>query len=68
MFTQVQIILIALFLFILVSTKNLGNRPAIIIFVATTLLHMYDHMYRVKRGPEHLFFLPKKEGYCGKCA
>jgi len=34
------------------------------------LLHMYDHLYRVQRGPEKLFFLPqaKKEGYscCGK--
>ena len=34
------------------------------------LLHMYDHLYRVKRGPERLFFLPqaKKEEYtcCGK--
>ena len=52
MFTQVQVILIALFLFILVSTKNLGNRPAIIIFVATTLLHMYDHLFLLKRGKE----------------
>lgn len=36
------------------------------------ILHLYDHMYRVKRGPEHLFFLPKKEGYkgggCSTCA
>jgi hypothetical protein len=25
------------------------------------LLHMYDHMYRVQRGPEKLFFLGKTE-------
>jgi hypothetical protein len=32
------------------------------------LLHVYDHMYRVKRGPEQLFFLPKKEAYgCMAC-
>ena len=36
------------------------------------LLHMYDHLYRVKRGPEKLFLLPgdeKKENYCatGAC-
>jgi hypothetical protein len=34
------------------------------------LLHMYDHLYRVKRGPERLFFLPqaKKEEYgCMGC-
>lgn len=36
------------------------------------ILHLYDHLYRVKRGPEHLFFLPQKEGYkgggCSACA
>jgi hypothetical protein len=37
------------------------------------LLHMYDHMYRVQRGPEKLFFLGKtekmghKEKYCAGC-
>jgi hypothetical protein len=36
------------------------------------LLHMYDHLYRVKRGPEKLFLFPgddKKENYCatGAC-
>lgn len=32
------------------------------------LLHMYDHLYRVKRGDESLFFLPKKEKYgCKSC-
>jgi len=37
------------------------------------LLHMYDHMYRVQRGPEKLFFLGKtekmghKEKYCASC-
>jgi hypothetical protein len=34
------------------------------------MLHMYDHLYRVKRGPERLFFLPqaKKEEYgCMGC-
>ncbi|AGH31002.1 hypothetical protein MPVG_00182 [Micromonas pusilla virus 12T] len=52
MFTQVQIVLLAVFLFVLVTTKNLGNRPAIAIFAATTLLHMYDHLFLVKRGKE----------------
>jgi hypothetical protein len=33
------------------------------IALAIGLLHVYDHMYRVKRGPEHLFFLPRAEGY-----
>lgn len=35
------------------------------------ILHLYDHLYRVKRGPEHLFFLPKegyKVGGCNTCA
>ena len=35
--------------------------------VAYALFHLYDHLYRVKRGPENLFFLPKKEAYCGAC-
>jgi len=36
--------------------------------IAIALLHMYDHLYRVKRGDEHLFLLPKKEKYgCKSC-
>jgi hypothetical protein len=35
------------------------------------LLHMYDHLYRVERGPEKLFLFPgaeKKEHYCASGA
>ncbi len=36
--------------------------------LALALLHLYDHLFLVKRGSEHLFFLPRKESYgCKGC-
>jgi len=38
------------------------------IALAITLLHMYDHLYRVQRGEERFFLFPKKEKYgCMAC-
>jgi len=40
-----QTIMVAILILILVTTKNLGNRPAIVLAVAMTLIHMYDHYF-----------------------
>jgi hypothetical protein len=67
-FTAVQIILTALVLWYMITARK--NKGMVLGAFALTisLLHIYDHLFRVKRGPEHLFFLPKKENYgCQMC-
>ena len=65
--TVVQIMMIAITIayYFLVRKVNGAVIASSLLFIS--LLHIYDHLYRVKRGPEELFFLPKKEGYCGMC-
>ena len=47
---------------------DVGGRKIPCLALTVALLHVYDHMYRVKRGPERLFFLPQKEAYgCQAC-
>jgi len=58
-----QTIMVAILILILVTTKNLGNRPAIVLAVAMTLLHMYDHIFLLKRGKEKKLV----ENYCSAC-
>ena len=67
-FTLVQYGMIGLVALYGMSVRKM-NRPVLLTMVTgIALLHMYDHMYRVKRGPEHLFLLPKKEEYgCMSC-
>lgn len=57
----VQMTLIV-FLLAYAWTVRKMNRAAIsVVAAAIALLHMYDHMYRVKRGEERLFLLPEEE-------
>jgi L-asparagine transporter-like permease len=65
--TIVQFILLAFIVYHAWTTRKMKNPVLGTAIVAYALLHLYDHLYRVKRGPEHLFFLPKKEAYkcCG---
>jgi len=58
-----QTIMVAILILILVTTKNLGNRPAIVLAVAMTLIHMYDHIFLLKRGKEKKLV----ENYCSAC-
>lgn len=59
MLTPPKVLMLALFLLLLVSSKNLGNKPAMVIFTAgAAVLHLYDHLFLVKR---------RKENYCGAC-
>jgi len=68
-FTIVQLTLVGLLLAYAWTTRNMNRAAVSTVALAVGLLHMYDHLYRVKRGDERLFFFPeaKKEGYCGAC-
>ena len=67
-FTMVQWIILALIAYVAVQYRRLDKPVTTTIMFAIALLHMYDHLFLVKRGEERLFALPKKqEGYCGAC-
>lgn len=66
--TIVQIMLVATIVAYAWSARKMNGVVVSSLALTVALLHIYDHMYRVKRGPEHLFFLPKKEAYgCQMC-
>ena len=66
--TVVQIALVATIAVYAYTSRKMNGVVVSSLALAVALLHIYDHMYRVKRGPEHLFFLPKKEEYgCMAC-
>jgi|TARA_R110002153_G_scaffold249344_2_gene405648 L-asparagine transporter-like permease len=69
--TIVQFVLIALIGLYGFSVRKM-NRPVLLTMVAgVAVLHAYDHMYRVKRGPERdIFPSSKTEEYCcaGGCS
>jgi hypothetical protein len=68
-FTIVQLTLIGLLLAYAWTSRKMNRAAVSTVALGIGLLHMYDHIYRVKRGDERLFFFPeaKKEGYCGAC-
>jgi hypothetical protein len=61
--TLVQLILVGTIVVYAWKARKMKGAVVGSIALAIGLLHVYDHMYRVKRGPEHLFFLPRAEGY-----
>ena len=65
--TLVQLTILALILAYAWSVRKMNKAVVSTAALSIGLLHMYDHMYRVKRGDERLFFLPQREGYCGAC-
>jgi hypothetical protein len=67
--TLVQLTILAMILYYAWSVRKMNRAVVSTAMLAIGLLHMYDHLYRVKRGDERLFFFPeaKKEGYCGAC-
>jgi len=67
--TLVQLTILAMIAYYAYSVRKMNRAVVPVAAFAIGLLHMYDHMYRVKRGDERLFFFPeaKKEGYCGAC-
>ena len=66
--TLVQIVLILIILAYAWSARKVNGVVVGTLGLAIGLLHMYDHLYRVKRGDERFFLLPKKEKYgCMAC-
>ena len=66
--TLVQIALVVMIVAYAWMARKTNGLVVSTLGVSIVLLHIYDHLYRVKRGPEHLFFLPKKEEYgCQAC-
>ena len=66
--TVVQMVLVAIIIGYAWSSRKMNGVVVSSLAIAIALLHMYDHLYRIKRGDEHLFFLPKKEKYgCKSC-
>jgi hypothetical protein len=65
----IQLTILAMILYYAWSVRKMNKAVVSTAMLAIGLLHMYDHMYRVKRGDERLFFFPeaKKEGYCSMC-
>ncbi len=71
--TIIQMVLVALIAGYAFTARKMNGVVVASLALTTGLLHMYDHLYRVKRGPEKLFFLGKtekmghKEKYCASC-
>ena len=67
--TLVQLTILAMIAYYAYTVRKMNRAVVPVAAFAIGLLHMYDHMYRIKRGDERLFFFPeaKKEGYCGAC-
>tara|TARA_Y100000389_G_C17101741_1_gene336280 strand:+ start:237 stop:554 length:318 start_codon:yes stop_codon:yes gene_type:complete len=67
--TLVQFVLIGLVLAHYLMNRKVNKAGVGAAILAIGLLHMYDHLYRLKRGDERLFFFPeaKNEGYCSMC-
>jgi len=66
--TLVQLTILAMILYYAWSVRKMNRAVVSTAMLAIGLLHMYDHLYRVKRGDERLFFFPEaKEGYCSMC-
>ena len=67
--TLVQMVIAAIIIASAWSVRKTNRAFATTLMVALALFHTYDHLYRIKRGDERLFFFPeaKKEGYCGAC-
>ncbi len=65
----VQMTILAMVLYYAWSVRKMNRGVISTVMVAAALLHVYDHLYRVKRGNEELFFMPgsKKEAYCTSC-
>lgn len=67
--TFVQMVIIAIIAVYAWTARKMNKVALSTVILALGLFHTYDHLYRVKRGDERLFFFPeaKKEGYCGMC-
>lgn len=62
----IQLCILTLIIYMTVQYKNLNRSWLIVGMFGISILHLYDHMYLVKRGNER-FFLSNSEGYCAAC-
>ena len=66
--TIVQMVIVAIIVGYAWTARKMKGVVVSSLAIAIALLHMYDHLYRVKRGDEHLFLLATKEKYgCKSC-
>jgi len=65
--TIVQMIIVVIIAVYAFKARKVNGVVVSTLALTIGILHIYDHIYRVKRGSERAFFLPKKEGYCGGC-
>ena len=66
--TMVQLAIVGMIALYAFSVRKMNKPVVMTAIVAMATLHAYDHIYRVKRGPERSFFPPAKEEYCTACA
>ena len=69
--TMIQMVIVALIVVYAWTARKVKGVVVSALALTIALLHMYDHVYRVKRGVERPFWspvLPKKEAYgCKSC-
>lgn len=66
--TIVQIVLLLIIIAYVWSARKMNGVVVGTLALTIALLHMYDHLYLIRRGPERSLFFPKKEKYgCMAC-
>ena len=66
--TIVQIVLLLIIIAYVWSARKMNGVVVGALALTIALLHIYDHLYLVRRGPERSLFFPKKEKYgCMAC-
>ena len=66
--TIVQIALVVTIALYAYTARKMNGVVVSTLALTVALLHIYDHVYRLERGSERMFFLPKKEEYgCKSC-
>ncbi len=61
--TLVQVILVAVIIAYTWSARKMNGVVVGTLALTVALLHMYDHLYLVRRGSEKSIFAPSKETY-----
>ena len=64
--TLIQILLIAVIVIYAFKARNMNGAVVGGLALTVALLHMYDHMFLIKRGPEKSFLSPKSEKYSAR--
>ena len=64
--TLIQIIIVAILMAYVWSARKMNGAVVGGLALTVALLHMYDHMFLIKRGPEKALFSPKSEKYSAR--